>query len=213
MRTSQLSKQNHIIYKEFDFINPDIQYTWDLEISDSNSKSVEYKIIPDGCIDIIFEHHNGSIFNPIISSPFAVITTIELPKTSKYVGIRFKPGKFRKYIDIDPSKISDQFDDFQKKEYKNIEDFLNALISNQNNPLNKFDNDLNKLLASSLSQKQKRRIFKSVTGFTVREFNKIMTFQDSLNTYCIDNYFDQSHKIRAYKSLVGMTPTQLAKYL
>lgn len=213
MRTSQLAKQNHIVYQELDSANPDVQYTWNLKVSDSGSKNVKYKIIPDGCIDIIFERSEGAIFNPVISAPFLNITEISLPKNANYVGIRFKPGKFRKYVDIDPSQISEQFDEFQQSEYASIEDFFSSIKAEKNNPLSKFDNDLNKLVASSLSQRQKRRIFKSTTGFTIREFRRIMRFQASLSKNCEDEYFDQSHKIKSYKSLVNMTPSQLQNHL
>ncbi len=189
-KTFQLSKQKGIKYTEYQSKNPDIQYFWKLETDIGKNGLVDYKIIPDGSIDIVFEEVEGKLFNPSVSAPFRKITSIVLPQNSIFVGIRFNPGKFRKYIDIDCHNIEEDFLDIKRREYRSVDDFLSSLKCNLHNPLAKYDDSLTKLLNSSLSQKQKRRIFKNVTGFNIREFKKIINFQSSLTNAFEGNYYD-----------------------
>jgi hypothetical protein len=211
-RTYQLPNQAGIKYREYNSYFDDISYYWTLNINHKKSNTVKYKIIPDGCIDIVFELRDDILYNPNVSAPFTNLTEISLPINSSFLGIRFKPGKFRKYIDIDPSDIKNEFSAFGRREYKNINDFLNS-TNQKRNPLSKFGNNLTNLLKSSLSQRQKRRIFKASTGFSIRDFNKIQKFQNSIGSPDSNQYFDQPHMIKAYKDLTGLTPLELQKFL
>lgn len=209
----QLTKQIGISYKEFAYSNPDIQYCWSVETQSSNSEPIEYRIIPDGSIDIIFQANEGNISKPFISAPYTKLVKIKLPNNTKYIGVRFKPGKFRKYVDLDLMGINQDFTNFKRADYKDLNDFFASLNANTYNPLTKYNNDLNSLMFSSLSQRQKRRIFQQSTGFTLREFKKIMNLQNSLSNKIADNFYDQSHKIKTFRDLLGMTPKELQKFL
>lgn len=209
----QLTNQTGIEYQEYSIpssYKEDISYSWTLE---TNTRNSTYKILPDASIDIIFQEVEGSLYSPFISSPFTKLTEVTLPANSKFVGIRFKPGKIRSYLDFELESLEDEFSFLGDRGYPNLESFLSSYTKKKPNPLSRFDNSLTNLMYSSLSQRQKRRIFKQVTGFTIRQFQKIMKFQGSLNNMNSYKFFDQAHMIKTYKDLTGMTPIQLSQFL
>lgn len=212
-KTRQLTKQPNVTYEEFKSpqnFSDDIQYCWSLETDKSLEDVVSYKIIPDGCMDVVFEKKD-ILLNPGLSEPFHNLVEIKLEPSSKFIGIRFKPGKIRKYMDLEIDDLRYEFTEFTRKEFKSIEDFLSFYSKEKSNPLQKYGNDLNNLLSSSLSQRQKRRVFKRSTGFTIRTFNKIITFQRSLSNSL--TYYDQSHMIKTYKELTNYTPRKLKEFM
>jgi AraC-like DNA-binding protein len=49
---------------------------------------------------------------------------------------------------------------------------------------------------------------KRETGFTPHDFLKIMRLQRSLSGSDLDQYFDQAHFIRSFRSTSGRTPSK-----
>lgn len=190
----------------------DIYYTWKLQ-SNGKIKNFTYHILPDGCIDVILQRRENILMNPIISQPFSTYFELELCDTFDFIGIKFKPGKFRKYFDVELNEISDSFIslDLHRKEFTSVEDFLHYLKNNSHkNPLTYYQDNVNLLMNSYLSERQKRRLFIRTTGFNIRDYKNIKRFQnvisDSNNLYL--EYFDQSHFINSFKKMTGFTPSK-----
>jgi len=59
---------------------------------------------------------------------------------------------------------------------------------------------------SGYSRRQLQRLFPEKTGFSAHDFLKILRFHQALATQRIDAYTDQSHYIREFKRITGITP-------
>ena len=70
-----------------------------------------------------------------------------------------------------------------------------------------------------LSARQLRRLTKQHVGLLPKDFGKVLRFQSVLramsalqsNKVYLDHYYDQSHFVREFKRLSGVTPTQFKK--
>ncbi|NMH87085.1 AraC family transcriptional regulator [Flavivirga algicola] len=96
-------------YKEYipsKNLNSIVDIIW---IATNNGKEIESKILPDGCVDIIFDldkqmHLNSG--NEIrISGMMTKFKKVTSRKNSETLGIRFKPGQFNAISNIPLSEI------------------------------------------------------------------------------------------------------------
>lgn len=209
---SKFKNNTDVVYTTFDIskeLEDDIFYIWNLK-GIENTGSFKYLIIPDTCIDIILEESNGSFIQPIISQPFNKPIELEFKDSFNYWGIRFKPGKIMKYLWFNLNTI-DVFKDINLKsnEFASIIEFLEKFLkfkpSQFDNTFLRFDYAPHKILESTLSEKQKSRLFEQLTGFKINTYKKIQKFHASLNDPYL-HFYDQSHYIKTFKELTQEAP-------
>ena len=191
----------------------------------------EYSVLPDACIDIVFDVQNS--YEPIIMTPNTHIETINLGKTFYYVGIRFKPGVFSERLDI-PSIIGNQ------KELKSIintrlytlsktgmsfngeilyelhsmaQELVNDQVVQQNDFVEnvvrglQYGLDIKAIaLKLKISERQLRRTIKRQTGFSPIQLRRVVRFQNVLSSdEPLLRFADQSHLIKEFKAVTGKT--------
>lgn len=86
---------------------PFIECYWQAQSTDRATPD-RFTIIPDGCIDIVYERRDSHI----TCFAFGTTTraqTIPLVPGAQYFGVRFKPGMARYFLDIPASELTDQF--------------------------------------------------------------------------------------------------------
>lgn len=82
------------------------------ELKTCESKNLSIPIIPDGCMDIVFILSDQEYQSYIIGT--ALTFSGLLAMKNRYVlGIRFKPGAFKLFFDVEPSQILSQQIPFQ----------------------------------------------------------------------------------------------------
>lgn len=98
-------------YKEYvpsKNLNSIVDALW---IATTNEKEITSKILPDGCVDIVFDldkqNHLSSKSKIRISGMMTKFKIVTSRKNSKTLGIRFKTGKFKAITNLPLSEIKD----------------------------------------------------------------------------------------------------------
>jgi len=234
--------KDHIDYQEFapDTISRGIVYCfWVLHSKQKLNEDFKYLVLPDGCIDIIFD------VSPTPDSPGALImssgvvaTPLNLGKSFAYIGIRMQPGAWLK-APVESIGQSVQLDNLGAQDLEQLRSKLagdtapdnleilenfaltlaeqsvigeNRLIQHiLKHPLATVD-DL--IATSGYSRRQIQRLIRERTGYSPHDFIRIIRFQKALAQMKADDYADQSHFIRDFKRVTGITPGEFkATYL
>ncbi len=77
------------------------------ELNTCESKNLSIPIIPDGCMDIVFVLSNQEYQSYILGTALTFSGLLAI-KNRYVLGIRFKPGAFKMFFDIEPSQILSQ---------------------------------------------------------------------------------------------------------
>jgi AraC-like DNA-binding protein len=113
---------------------------WSYAADPESNLSNQKLIIPDGCIDIIFDLGNQANLNSFVIG--AMTKPIESRRTN-LIGVRFKPGMAYPFLNTPLHKLTDTIVDFVEFEGHKANDFLNQLadinsIKKRINLLNRF---------------------------------------------------------------------------
>lgn len=104
------SLQTDVIYEEQkpnNSLNPYIYCYWNLRTKQKLKDVFKYRVVSDGCIDILFEQSNSKdIFITGFSPRFI---EYDLQKTFNYVGIRFFPSGFPTLFEISATRFTNKF--------------------------------------------------------------------------------------------------------
>lgn len=197
-----------IIYNEYSPAYSLAEYVacfWSVNATCSNAP---HRILPDGCIDILFDYNRNISFLTEISSE---TETLHLDGSIKFVGIRFLPKAIPYILKCNASEfinsgyeikyVTPSLNEMSEK-VLNTADIFKAIDIIQNELLaffknfiinDKFDRMLAQSLQSrgclsvhdlaschSLSEKQITRYFKENIGLPTKEFLNIVRFQNLL---------------------------------
>jgi AraC-like DNA-binding protein len=90
-------------------LKPYVRNFWMLRYGRSPASPRLHRVVPDGCIDLIFMRRGptdnyrasvvGTMTRPIVE---------ELASPSDYLGIRFNPGGFRRFFQTPPRELTDR---------------------------------------------------------------------------------------------------------
>lgn len=226
--------KHRILYEEFlpQIDLRDMVYCfWRLQTRSPLEKDFQYLVLPDGCLDIIFDASvQPSTDGAFIMTPATVAERINLGKDFLYIGVRLQPGVWLSSpADIVGSSI--QFDSLGKQDVRRVREQLVAgSKDDQARVLNQLVAGLvsdgiveRNLMARAMmqvpdltveratmllgySRRQVQRLLWKHIGYRPRDFIKVLRFQWSLRSGLHDNYADQSHQIREFRRITGMTP-------
>jgi len=180
----------------------------------------ETYVLPDGCVDFIYQGaatQGGAWFiSELSQAAYSVSTTAD----SKILGIRFQPGVELKLSELsswlqgrEPEMLfgSDQVDEFCTKS-DNLTDALNCLASGKRTVLY-VANDL------GVSLRSLQRLVRTGTGQTpyfwfslarIRKAGRLLLEDKNLVDIAIETGFaDQAHMNREMKRWFGKTPNQV----
>lgn len=188
-----------------------------------------YLVLPDGCIDIVFDlnPHTDS-HGAIVMTPALAAVKLNLGTNFSYIGIRLLPGSWldepaaivgtqrilSKIGSIDAVQLQHQLATTAKR-LSILEEVIQRLVGQgllrenifAKTAMRHTPGTVHELVElTGYSQRQLQRILQQTTGYTPHDFLKIIRFQRSLATKDVGNYADQSHYIREFKRLTGMTP-------
>lgn len=77
---------------------------WFLETAESENSST-YRVLPDGCVDLIFD--NGASADGIFVGGMTKAVAVSLPPRARFFGVRFRPGGARPFVNFSLKEIID----------------------------------------------------------------------------------------------------------
>lgn len=80
---------------------------------DQLSGSVQYRVVPDGCMDLIFQYQrstSGEIYNPQLTVYGATdrFSLVNIKPATEVVGVRFNPGMAGRFLALKPIELFQQ---------------------------------------------------------------------------------------------------------
>ncbi len=114
--TIQQTKEN-VNYIEFlptTKLQPYIYCYWQLKTTEKLNDTFSYKVVSDGCIDILFEINNPK--DNFVAGFCKKYTEYVLQPEFNYIGVRFLPTIFPQIFKVNASELSNKF--------QNLEDFV-----------------------------------------------------------------------------------------
>ena len=190
-------------------IQPFVFCYWELFSKEKLADSYNYRVITDGCVDIIWEQQNpGNIFIMGFSDQYEIFS---LSAEFHYRGIRFFPMSFPILFDISAERLYNTFQNI-KEVHQELSANLAELIQRDREPFSgvlnayfehyisdkslSFDQrvydglleilikkgnlDLQTDIKTGLSIRQLRRLFKYYVGCSPKVFSKVIRFQQLL---------------------------------
>lgn len=208
---------------------------WELKTVSDLAEDFTLHVIPDACINILF-----NILDPRIAAITARLTEyveLNLGKSFHYVGIQFLPGMWqgnreeiiygfvdKPYLGKLPLvKIAKQL---SKLDFSSMQVILTDLVGQlidhklvgENLITTRILDDLDNIetveemaAAANLSNRQLQRILKKTTGFSPHDFLKVLRLQLSFKNHYLEYYTDQSHFIHSFRKITGYTPAEFFK--
>lgn len=208
---------------------------WELKTEAVLAHDFTLHVIPDACINILF-----NILDPRIAAVTARQTTyveLHLGKSFHYVGIQFLPGMWQGkreeilYGLVDKPytgklPLIETANQLRKVDFTSmpsiLSDLVRQLIDQQlvvENPITtsiledieEIETVAEMATAANLSTRQLQRILKNTTGFSPHDLLKVLRLQLSFRNHYLEYYTDQSHFIHSFRKITGYTPSEFFK--
>ena len=190
-------------------LNPFVASYWSLQVS--NIKEPEnYRVLPDGCIDLLFD--NISRPSGVIVGSMTKSVSVTLQPNARYFGVRFRPGGASSFLNISLKEIADtqlkledvwrnaysEFSDVMdnkqvKRQIETVENLLEKQLSNKAignrkvqaaiTLLNAHDGNYSVNMLSKtleISRQHLNRIFTEAVGLNLKMFSRIVRLQAAL---------------------------------
>ncbi|MCM0605944.1 MAG: helix-turn-helix transcriptional regulator [Xanthomonadaceae bacterium] len=208
---------------------------WEIKTTSSTPRDFLYHIIPDACVNILFNQIETSV--TAITALELNSKTLNLGREFHYVGIQLLPGVWRDSPDeivrgfvgkpykgklplVETNELMVSLDFFEKQQY--LSNLVGALIDNGLVAPNIVTSRILRVLDQirtvadmaevvGLSSRQLQRTLKDTTGFSPHDFLKILKLQQSFENNYLDYYADQAHYIHSFRKITGFTPSKYTK--
>lgn len=235
------SYEKFIVYKEYppDISLKDTVYCfWEFRTLQPLDDIFSYLVLPDGCIDIIFDLGKTPEFlGALIMTPSTHAETLDMQRQFSYIGVRLLPGSWHQSSPLDIVGKAHFYETIVDYSFTTARQSLLActtitemtrtlsLITAQlqardiitaspfikallNQPILSVQ-DL--MTASGYSRRQLQRVLHRSVGYSPHDFVKIIRFQRAVQNgkEAARQYSDQSHFIRECKRITRLTPTAL----
>jgi AraC-like DNA-binding protein len=79
-----------------------VECFWTME----SEESFPYRVLPDGCADIIFTRHSGKASLTVVGT-MTRFADFQIPPRQLLVGVRFRPGMWREHFGVPSPEITD----------------------------------------------------------------------------------------------------------
>lgn len=206
---------------------------WELKTARQLQKDFTYTVMPDACIDIVFDVATPKTW-PLLMTPHVNIEKLNLGTFFHYTGVRFKPGVFTRqapnvgrivgkqlaiktFEDIDLQEVSLALAQAASAEKRLtlLNSFCTLLQSRgylAQNPMMDFvvaglyagKSVEHIALSSGYSSRQLRRLTKQQTGYTPMQLYRVLRFQAALsNDDTRLRFADESHLIKEFRRITG----------
>lgn len=218
--------RNTVVYQEYEppaNLKKFCYYFWELRTAQTLTKDFWYWILPDACTDSIFDLDATNKINHVfVMASAREVEKINLGRQFHYVGLRFLPGVLQTTTLHDMPAAEKTWHQLKQtatslERQTRLTSFARTLLAE-----NKVrDNYLMRHIMAHSEQlrrvsdlaaitdytpRQLQRIFRAHMGLTPSSFIQILRFQDTLKGAPSHPYADQSHLIKEYKRIAGVTP-------
>lgn len=213
-----------VFYRETPAIQPSVYCFWQLKTRQPLARDCQYLVLPDGCVDIVFDLLNLEAF---VTTPDITATQFNLGRDFSYLGIRLRPGMWRESLDgivggslplkhgrrichsLANTSPSQQHL-LLEQEIRQLQ--ASGIIRSESNVNFLFNGTVADILQKGgFSRRHTQRLVRAATGYRPHDFIKIVRFQQALRTKNFTAYADQSHFIRECKRITGLTPSAFAQ--
>jgi AraC-like DNA-binding protein len=217
-----------------------VECFWTLKSKTQLTHEFTYTVMPDACIDIIFDVSGNS--TPIIMTTGLEVENINLGTKFHFIGIRLRPGALNFTAVAVDSIIGKQAETYEIGGYNfkqtsldiikattnitrlaALELLVRSLLDGNIVQKNIFVSNVVMGMQSNLaintisknsgySSRQFRRKVRTQTGFSPIQLNRIVRFQNSITKNDpIVRFTDQSHLIKEFKHITKITPKQFTE--
>lgn len=203
---------------------------WELKTTTRLSSDFQYHIVPDACVNILFDQLNVKV--AAITAIQKTSITLNLGKNFHFIGAQLLPGvwngnpedikdglvnsEYRGKLnlpEVNSELIKCNFLEKQTVLTKMIEAFISKKLIITNPITAKILANLETLASVSemakithLSPRQLQRNLKKTTGFSPHDFLKVLRVQQSFQKDYLSYYADQAHFIHSFRTVTGYTP-------
>lgn len=203
---------------------------WELRTEVALAEDFHYQVIPDACINILFNQKNLDVA-AVTAAPVSSIV-LDLGKDFHYVGIQLFPGSwlgnpkelYRELVDqpyLGKLPLVETNRRLATLSFQQQASILTTLAEQlkmsgliAENPITskilKNISEIQKVADmarfTGLSTRQLQRSLKETTGFTPHDFLKILRLQYSFGGDFLDHFTDQAHFIHSFRRATGHTP-------
>lgn len=192
---------------------------------------LHYLVLPDGCVDIVFDISETPEFDgALIMTPAITAETLNLGRSFSYMGVRLRPGAWQTSLQeiigqtqytsnlagCDLRMVRQQLAtsssvegahvlkqtmlDLEKRGIVGSNALVESLTFGSPGIVADFAATL------GCTQRHLQRVLPISVGYKPHDFLKIIRFQQALRQKTFQVYADQSHYIREFKRITGMTP-------
>jgi AraC-like DNA-binding protein len=208
---------------------------WELKTNHTLDTDFILHVIPDACINILFNLLDTKI--AAITYRQTLYVALNLGKNFHYAGIQLFPGMWNGNLnevktgfvdtpyngELPLVETANQILNLKFQDFNPIfSELIRTLIAQnrvrENLVTGRILSDLDVIdsveeMAASvnLSTRQLQRNLKKTTGFSPHDFLKILKLQQSFRSDYLDFYVDQSHFINNFKKITGYTPKEYFK--
>ncbi|HEX8197080.1 MAG TPA: AraC family transcriptional regulator [Pyrinomonadaceae bacterium] len=190
-------------------LNPFVASYWSLQVPEIKEPE-KYRVLPDGCIDLIFDNISRPLGVIVGSMTKSVMVTLQ--PNARYFGVRFRPGGASSFLNISLKEIADtqiksedvwrnaysEFSDVMdnkqvKRQIETVENLLEKQLSNNAignrkvqaaiTLLNAHDGNYSVNMLSKtleISRQHLNRIFTEAVGLNLKMFSRIVRLQAAL---------------------------------
>ncbi len=191
-------KSNNIEYIPHGFLSGFVQIVWFYKASEEKV----YEILPDGCIDVVFEL-SENYTSCLVFGTTTQRQKFDLKLGADYFGIRFHPGMARYFLASPANELTNN--------YLALEDFL-GVISDQLFEMDSFKSRLTLIENSMLDQVQSQNIKVAPIDYAVQLIQNSngnvrldhLSLQCNLNTRQLQRLFVKT---------IGITPKTLCRIM
>ena len=155
-------------------------------------------VLPDGCIDIIFNDASGSVVG-------TMTTPVVVQPSGDFVGVRFRAGKASMFLNFQASELTDE-----KTELQNITGGDGSILIEKLFDAQELSRKIEILNANLLSWFCNRSNEK--VDYVIQ---KIIQSQGniSINSICLSLELSRQHLARLFQEYVGIRPKQFARVI
>ena len=209
---------------------------WELRTQTPLSEDFRYHILPDACVNILFDQSDPKI--TAITALQVEHKVLNLGKSFHYIGVQLLPGVWQgdpkelesdlvdkpysgslSLVKMNRELVSNQ--DFSTKQdtlSRFIEEFIeqklvtaNVIVSRILKNIAEIHNVVDMAKAVKLSPRQLQRKLKQSVFLSPHDFLKVLRIQQTFRQNYLDYYADQSHFIHSFRKITGYTPIKYNK--
>lgn len=229
------TSRTDVVYREFSpgiSLDRFVVCVWELRSTKKLSDDFIYHVMPDACIDIVFDVGGDEL--PLIMTPHTKMESIHLGAQFHYIGVRFYPGALGLSVDHDTvvgvqreireiSGVSLKIyaEKLRQKSIIEGREIIDALLNKMLESGCFVDDAMSARVVALLSGgatlvevsesvgvslRHLRRIIHERTGFSPSQLRRVLRFQAVLSHGDPTLRFaDQSHLIKEFGRITGMS--------